>query len=97
MSDHLVFLLSYRVGLSWSPVNGVHGINGVNEFPASATLGGLLTWPLGAVRVVSCSWVRAGWRRVGPRGYFEFERDGPLREQEDTAPWAGSLNQVEGQ
>ena len=33
-----------------------NGINGVNEFPARATLGGLLTWPWGAARVVASSW-----------------------------------------
>ena len=34
----------------------IYGINGVNEFPARAILGGLLTWPWGAARVAASSW-----------------------------------------
>ena len=75
----------------------INGINGVNQFPTRATLGGLLTWPLGAAQVAASSWARAGWRRVGPGGSFEFEWDGPPREHEDRGPLAGSLNRVEGQ
>ena len=36
-------------------MTNVYGINGVNEFPVRATLGGLLTWPLGAARVADSS------------------------------------------
>ena len=58
-------------------LNHEHGINALNASPARATIDGLLTWPLGATRVVASSWARAGWWPVAPGVSFEFERDGP--------------------
>ena len=34
----------------------IYGMNGANEFPARATLGGLLTWPMGPAHVAASFW-----------------------------------------
>ena len=51
-----------------------HGINKVNDFPTRAALDGLLTWPLGATRVVDSSrWELAGSAQA-PRAHWSSNR-----------------------
>ena len=51
--------LAFLNGDIWGKNGTIHKINGVNKFLVQATLGGLLTWPLGIARVPASSWARA--------------------------------------